>query len=189
MRRVKWDTLIGMGISNIVAFCIMLTAGSVLFPHGVNNIESAAQAAEALRPIAGKLSFFLFAAGIVGTGMLAIPTLAGSVAYAVAETFRWPKGLNKKWFEASGFYGVVALGTVLGVAMCFTKINPMQALFWSAVINGVTAVPLMVFIMLIASSKRIMGKFSASARLRATGWAATAVMLAATVAMFATWKQ
>ncbi len=189
LRRVKWDTLIGMGISNIVAFCIMLTAGSVLFPHGVNNIESAAQAAEALRPIAGKLSFFLFAAGIVGTGMLAIPTLAGSVAYAVAETFRWPKGLNKKWFEASGFYGVVALGTVLGVAMCFTKINPMQALFWSAVINGVTAVPLMVFIMLIASSKRIMGKFSASARLRATGWAATAVMLAATVAMFATWKQ
>jgi len=188
LRRVKLDTLIGMGISNIVAFCIMLTAGAVLFPRGLSHIESAAQAAEALRPIAGKFSFFLFAAGIFGTGMLAIPTLAGSAAYAVAETFQWSKGLNKKLFEASGFYGIVALGTALGTAMCFTKINPMDALFWSAVINGVVAVPLMVFIMLIVSSRRIMGEFRASLRLRIVGWMATAVMLAAAVAMFATWK-
>ena len=186
--RMKWDTLIGMGISNLVAFFIMLTAAAVLHAHGVTRIDSAAQAAAALQPIAGRVSFFLFAAGIVGTGMLAIPTLAGSTAYAVAETLEWPKGLNKQLFQAGGFYGIVVLGTVLGVLLNLTSINPMDALFWSAVVNGVIAIPLMAIMMLLASSSRVMGGFVASMRVRALGWIATALMLCATLAMFATWK-
>jgi len=186
--RIKWDTLIGMAISNIVAFFIMLTAAAVLHAHGVTKIDSAAKAAEALRPIAGNVSFALFAAGIIGTGMLAIPALAGSTAYAVAETFRWPKGLDKHWFQAGGFYSVIALGTILGVVLNLTSINPMDALFWSAVVNGVIAIPLMVILMLLASNRKLMGKFRASLRVRVVGWIATAVMLLASVAMFATWK-
>jgi len=142
-----------------------------------------------LRPIAGNVSFLLFAIGIIGTGMLAIPALAGSTAYAVAETFKWPKGLNKQWFQAGGFYGVVVLGTLLGVLLNLTSINPMDALFWSAVINGVIAIPLMGIMMLLASNRKVMGKFVASARVRVIGWIATALMLLATLAMFATWKQ
>jgi len=186
--RIKWDTLIGMGISNIVAFFIMLTAAAVLHAHGVTQIDSAAKAAEALRPIAGNVSFALFAAGIIGTGMLAIPALAGSTAYAVAETFKWPKGLDKHLFQAGGFYSVIALGTVLGVVLNLTSINPMDALFWSAVVNGVIAIPLMAILMLLASNRKLMGKFRASLRVRVVGWIATAVMLLASVAMFVTWK-
>jgi NRAMP (natural resistance-associated macrophage protein)-like metal ion transporter len=186
LRRVKWDTLIGMGMSNIVAFFIMLTAASVLHAHGKTQIDSAAQAAEALKPIAGDLSFFLFAAGIVGTGMLAIPTLAGSAAYAVAETFDWPKGLDKHLFQASGFYGTVVLGTILGVILTVVAVNPMKALYWSAVLNGVIAIPLMVIIMLLASNKSLMKKFVASRRVRWLGWAATVIMFAAFVGMIAT---
>jgi len=187
--RMKWDTLIGMAISNLVAFFIMLTAAAVLHAHGVTKIDSAAKAAEALRPIAGNVSFLLFATGIIGTGMLAIPALAGSTAYAVAETFRWPKGLNKQWFQAGGFYGVVVLGTLLGVLLNLTAINPMDALFWSAVVNGVIAIPLMGIMMLLASNRKVMGRFVASVRVRVVGWIATALMLLAPLAMFATWKQ
>ncbi|HEX3897155.1 MAG TPA: divalent metal cation transporter [Rudaea sp.] len=186
LRRVKWDTLIGMAISNLVAFCIMLTAATVLHAHGKTQIDSAAEAAQALKPIAGDLSFFLFAAGIVGTGMLAIPTLAGSAAYAVAETFRWPKGLDKHLFQASGFYGTVALGTILGVVFTAIAVNPMKALFWSAVLNGVIAIPLMVIIMLLSSKKSLMKTFVASPRVRIAGWAATVIMFAAFVGMIAT---
>ena len=186
--KVKWDTLIGMAMSNIVAFFIMLTAAAVLHAHGITRIASAAQAAEALRPIAGNLSFALFAAGIVGTGLLAIPALAGSTAYAVAETFKWRKGLNKQLFQASGFYGVVILGTVLGVLLNLSSVNPMDALFWSAVINGVIAIPLMIILMLLVTDRKAMGRFVASRRLRFFGWAATLLMLLASLAMFATWK-
>lgn len=186
LRRVKWDTLIGMAMSNLVAFCIMLTAATVLHAHGKTEINSAAEAAQALKPIAGDLSFFLFAAGIVGTGMLAIPTLAGSAAYAVAETFKWPKGLDKHLFQASGFYGTVALGTILGVVFTAIAINPMKALFWSAVLNGVIAIPLMVIIMLLSSKKSLMKNFVASTLVRYGGWAATVIMLAAFVGMIAT---
>ena len=186
LRRVKWDTLIGMAMSNLVAFCIMLTAATVLHAHGKTQINSAAEAAQALKPIAGNLSFFMFAAGIVGTGMLAIPTLAGSAAYAVAETFKWPKGLDKHLFQASGFYGIVALGTVLGVVLTLLAINPMTALYWSAVLNGVIAIPLMAIIMLLASKKSLMKTFVASRRLRILGWTATLVMFAAFVGMVAT---
>ncbi len=186
LRRVKWDTVIGMGMSNIIAFFIMLTAAAVLNAHGHTDIKSAADAAQALKPIAGDLSFFLFAAGIVGTGLLAIPTLAGSAAYAVAETFNWPKGLNKHFFQATGFYGTVALGTLLGVILTMTSINPMVALFWSAVLNGIIAIPLMVIIMLLVSKKSLMKDFAASRTLRVAGWTATLVMTAAFVGMVAT---
>ena len=186
LRRVKWDTLIGMGMSNLVAFFIMLTAATVLHAHGKTQIDSAAEAAQALKPIAGDLSFFLFAAGIVGTGMLAIPTLAGSAAYAVAETFDWPKGLDKHLFQASGFYGTVALGTILGVVLTVVAVNPMKALYWSAVLNGVIAIPLMAIIMLLASNKSLMKKFVATKRVRWVGWAATVIMFAAFIGMIAT---
>ena len=186
LRRVKWDTLIGMGMSNLVAFFIMLTAAAVLHAHGKTQIDSAAEAAQALKPIAGDLSFFLFAAGIVGTGMLAIPTLAGSAAYAVAETFDWPKGLDKHLFQASGFYGTVVLGTILGVVLTVVAVNPMKALYWSAVLNGVIAIPLMVIIMLLASNKSLMKKFVASRRVRWLGWTATVIMFAAFIGMIAT---
>lgn len=187
LRRMKIDTGTGMFMSNAIAFCIMLTAAAVLHARGVTEIESAAQAAEALRPVAGRLSFFLFACGIVGTGLLAIPTLAGSIAYAIAETFRWPEGLDLKFYQATGFYGVIAVATLIAIALNLTPIDPIKALYWSAVLNGVIAVPLMIMIMLIARRKAIMGKFVASARLTIGGWAATAMMAAASVALFASW--
>lgn len=187
LRRMKIDTNVGMLISNAVAFCIMLTAGAVLHSKGIDKIESAAQAAEALRPVAGKLTFFLFAGGIVGTGMLAIPTLAGSIAYAAAETFRWPKGLDRKYYEATGFYAVVALATLLGIGINLTPIDPMKALYWSAVLNGVIAVPLMVMIMLMARRRSIMGEFTASTVLSVGGWLATIAMAAASLALFVSW--
>ncbi|MEP6483983.1 MAG: divalent metal cation transporter [Rudaea sp.] len=186
LRRVKLDTLIGMALSNVVAFFIMLTAGAVLHSKGLTDINSAAEAAKALEPIAGKFSSLLFAFGIIGTGMLAIPTLSGSAAYAVAETFNWPKGLDKQFFQASGFYGIVALGTVLGILFNAVSINPMKALYWSAVLNGVIAIPLMVIIMLIASNKSAMGRFRASPLLRTVGWLATLVMTLAFAGMVLT---
>ena len=190
LRRVKWDTLIGMAMSNLVAFCIMLTAATVLLhAHGKTEINSAAEAAQALKPIAGDLSFFLFAAGIVGTGMLASPTLAGSAAYAVAETFDWPKGLDKHLFQAGGFYGTVALGTHPRRPIHTTiSVNPMKALFWSAVLQRcIIAIPLMVIIMLLSSKKSLMKKFVASRRVK---WGrmdvATVIMFAAFIGMVAT---
>ncbi len=187
IRKMKIDTNAGMLMSNAIAFCIMLTAGAVLHAHGITQIESAAQAAEALRPIGGRLTFFLFAGGIIGTGLLAIPTLAGSVAFAVAETFKWPKGLNRTLLQAVGFYAIVALATILGIGLNLTPIDPIKALYWSAVLNGVVAVPLMIMIMLMASRRKIMGKFVASTWLKFGGWLATAVMAAATLAMAGTW--
>jgi len=187
LRRMKIDTNAGMLFSNIIAFCIMLTAAAVLHTKGIIEINSAAQAAEALRPVAGNLTFFLFAGGIVGTGMLAIPALAGSMAYAIAETFRWLKGLDRSLYQATGFYGVVALATLLGIILNFTSIDPMKALYWSAVLNGVIAVPLMVMIMLMAQRRKIMGKFVASRKLAIGGLAATAAMAAAAIMLVMLW--
>ena len=132
-----------MGFSNLIAFFIILTAAVTLHLHGVTEIETSAQAAEALRPIAGEYAFLLFSAGIVGTGLLAVPVLAGSAAYAVAESFKWPIGLGRKLLEARGFYMILTIATLLGVMLNFTSIDPIKALFWSAVINGVIAVPIM----------------------------------------------
>jgi NRAMP (natural resistance-associated macrophage protein)-like metal ion transporter len=187
LRSVWLDTTIGMGVSNVVAFCIMLTGAAVLHAHGITDVDSAAQAAKALEPVAGRWSFMLFALGIVGTGMLAIPTLAGSAAYAVAETFQWPRGLDMRLFQASGFYAIIALGTALGVLLNAFQLNPMTALYWSAVINGVVAVPLMVIIMLLSSSTKVMGRFTASTKLKWGGWLATVVMGLAALAMIGSW--
>jgi Mn2+/Fe2+ NRAMP family transporter len=185
--RIRTDTWLGMAFSNIVAFFIMLTAVVTFHAHGVRDIETSAQAAEALRPLAGEFAFVLFAAGIVGTGLLAVPVLAGSAAYAVAEAFHWRIGLGLQLMRARGFYAILAVATLLGVALNFTSISPIKALFWSAVINGVIAVPIMFVMMLMAARADIMGQFVIRCRLKMLGWLATAVMTIAVVAMFVTW--
>jgi NRAMP (natural resistance-associated macrophage protein)-like metal ion transporter len=185
-RRIAIDTTIGMGFSNLVAFFIMVATAATLNAHGVTDIQTSSQAAEALRPIAGDFAFSLFSAGIIGTGLLAIPVLAGSAAYAIAGAFDWPSSLELKVRQAKGFYSIIALSTLSGVALGFTPIDPIKALFLSAVLNGVLSVPIMVVMMVMASSVAIMGKFTLGPGLRALGWIATAVMGVAVVAMFAT---
>jgi len=177
--RIRTDTLLGMGVSNVVALFIVFSTAATLNANGVTEIHSSAQAAEALRPIAGPFSFALFAAGIIGTGMLAVPALAGSAAYAVSELFKWPEGLNRKPREAKAFYGTIAAATFAGAVLNFTGIDPMKALYWSAVVNGILAAPLMAIMMLIASNPRVMGRLTLSPFLRAGGWAATVVMAVA----------
>ncbi|HXF79242.1 MAG TPA: divalent metal cation transporter [Usitatibacter sp.] len=186
IERIRFDTWIGMTFSNLVAFCIMLTTAATLHVHGATTIETAEQAAAALRPIAGNFAFALFAAGIVGTGLLAIPVLAGSAAYAVAESRRWPIGLGLTLLEARGFYAILAAATLIGMIIDFTAVDPIKALVWAAIVNGVIAVPIMAVMMLLAANPKVMGGFPVSRRLSALGWFATLVMFAAVVAMFAT---
>ncbi len=194
-RRIRFDTWVGMAFSNMVAFFIILAAAVTLSAHGITDVETSAQAAEALRPLAGRFAFVFFTVGIVGTGLLAVPVLAGSAAYAVGEAFKWPTGLARKPLDAKGFYAVVAIATLLGLAINFpqiqkyTHLSPIRALFWSAVINGVVAVPIMVVTMLMFQNKRVMGQFTrVSRRLRVMGWLATIAMCLATFGMFLTWK-
>ncbi|CAG9934365.1 NRAMP family divalent metal transporter [Candidatus Nitrotoga arctica] len=187
LQRIKIDTYIGMGFSNLIAFFIILTAAVTLHLHGITDIQTSAQAAEALRPLAGEFAFLLFTAGIVGTGLLAVPVLAGSAAYAIAESFDWRIGLGRKLMEARGFYMILIIATLLGVALNFTPIDPIKALFWSAVINGVIAVPIMVVIMLMVARPDVMGQFVITPGLRIIGWLATAVMAFAVLAMAVTW--
>jgi NRAMP (natural resistance-associated macrophage protein)-like metal ion transporter len=182
-RRIKIDTLIGMGVSNIVAYFIILTTAVTLHLHHITDIQTSAQAASALRPIAGDFAFWLFSAGIIGTGLLAIPVLAGSAAYAMAGAFRWKNSLELKPGLAKRFYGIIAASTLIGVGLCFTSIDPIKALFWSAVINGVISVPIMAVMMLIATRSEIMGRFIISNRLRILGWLCTTVMAMAVTAM------
>jgi NRAMP (natural resistance-associated macrophage protein)-like metal ion transporter len=184
--RIRIDTYLGMALSNLVALAIMVATAATLNAHGVTNIQTSAQAAEALRPIAGPAVFVVFALGIVGTGLLAVPVLAGSAAYAVGEVFGWHVGLGRRLNRAKAFYGVLAAATVIGVLMNFTAIDPIKALIWSAVINGVVAVPVMVMMMLLASRRDCMGDFRLPGFLKVMGWAATAVMAVAAVGMFAT---
>ena len=176
LHRVKVDTYLGMGFSNLVAFFIMLTTAVTLHRAGLTDIQDSAQAAQALRPIAGEFAFALFAAGIIGTGMLAIPVLAGSAAYAVAETLELRSGPALKPLEARGFYAIIVAATVIGAGIDFAPIDPIKALFWSAVINGVVAVPIMAVMMLLAARPEAMGPFVVSKRLKRLGWAATATM-------------
>ena len=186
MRRIRWDTYIGMGFSNLIAFFIILSAAATLHVAGITDIQTSAQAAEALRPLGGPAAFILFSLGIIGTGMLAIPVLAGSAAYAVAESFDWQSGMDRKLHEAQGFYGIIGVATVGGVALNFTHLDPVRALVWSAEINGIIAVPIMAVMMLLASRQDIMGDFVIRPRLRGLGWAATAVMAITVVAMIST---
>ena len=187
LQRIKLDTYVGMGFSNLVSFFIILTAAVTLHLHGITDIQTSAQAAEALRPLAGEFAFALFTAGIIGTGLLAVPILGASAAYAVAEAFEWRIGLGRKLLQARGFYLILTVATLLGVALNFTPIDPIKALFWSAVINGVIAVPIMVVMMLMASRPDIMGQFVVTRRLRILGWLATVVMALAVLGMVATW--
>jgi len=186
LRRIRWDTYIGMGFSNLIAFFIILSTAATLHTAGVVDIQTSAQAAEALRPLGGQTTFLLFSLGIIGTGMLAVPVLAGSAAYAVSESFDWQSGLDMKVHQALEFYGIIAIATVGGVALNFTHLDPMRALVWSAQINGVIAVPIMAIMMLLASREDIMGKFVIRPRLRRLGWIATAVMAVTVAGMFAT---
>ncbi|MCC6924631.1 divalent metal cation transporter [Novosphingobium sp.] len=176
LRRIRTDTLVGMGFSHLTALFIIIATAATLHANGVTNIESAAQAAEALRPIAGDFAFALFALGIIGTGLLAVPILAGSAAYAVSETFGWTEGLDRKPREAKAFYGAIAAATLAGIALNLVQIDPMKALYWAAVVNGLLAPPLMVVTMLIAKNRKIMGEFAISSRLEIGGWISTAVM-------------
>ncbi len=176
LKRVKRDTYVGMFFSNAVAFFIMVLGGVVLYGAGIHDVTSAAQAAQALRPLAGDFAFALFAGGIIATGMLAVPVLASSAAYAVAEAFDWTEGLERQWFEAKRFYAIIAIATIVGTGLDFTPIDPMKALYWSAVINGVVAVPIMVGLMLLASKKEVMGAFTSGPKTRWFGWGGVGVM-------------
>jgi NRAMP (natural resistance-associated macrophage protein)-like metal ion transporter len=184
LQRIKFDTYIGMTFSNLIAVCIMLTTAATLNGAGVLHIQSAAQAAGALRPLAGELAFGLFAAGIIGTGLLAVPVLAGSAAYAVAESFRWPIGLGLKLAEARGFYAVLSMATIVGVAIDLSGMDSIKALLWAAVINGVVAVPIMAVMMLLAVKPAVMGPLVITRRLSFLGWFAVVVMALAVAAMF-----
>lgn len=186
LHRLRLDTVVGMGISNAIALFIILATTATLHAHGVTNIETTTQAASALKPIAGNIAFLLFALGIIGTGLLALPVLAGSAAFAVGSIFHWKKGLYLAPSRAIPFYSVVGLAILLGVALSTMEANPIQALYWSAVINAVIAVPIMVAVMHLAANTKRMGRWVLPPAWRALGWAATAVMGAASLAMFAT---
>jgi Mn2+/Fe2+ NRAMP family transporter len=187
-RRIRIDTYVGMFFSNLIAFFIILSCAVTLHAHGIHQIDTAGQAAEALRPVAGRFAFLLFSLGIVGTGLLAVPVLAGSAAYPVSEILHWRIGLDRELSRAKGFYGVIAVATLLGLALNFTPIDPIKALFWTAVINGVVAVPVMVMMMFMASDAKIMTeRFTLKPGLKVMGWITTAVMLAAVIGMIATW--
>ncbi len=188
LRRIRLDTMVGMGISNVIALFIVLTTAATLHAHGVTNVETSADAAKALKPIAGELAFAVFALGIVGTGLLAVPVLAGSAAYALGETLGWRIGLAERARRAPAFYLAIAGATLVGALLNFSPLDPIKALIFSAVVNGVAAVPIMVMIMHMASRRAVMGEFALKWWLKALGWMATAVMAAAAVGMFATWN-
>ena len=181
-RRMRLDTVIGMVFSNGVAFFVMLMGAVVLHSAGITDVQSAAQAAQALRPLAGDFAFALFAIGIIATGLLAVPVLASSAAYAVAEAFGWPEGLERHWQEAKGFYAIIGIATIVGTGLDFTPIDPMKALYWSAVVNGVVAVPIMVAMMLLAGNEKVMGALPVRRKTRFLGWGSV-VLMAAAVAM------
>ncbi|MBX7248092.1 MAG: divalent metal cation transporter [Caulobacteraceae bacterium] len=183
LRRIRLDTFVGMGFSNLVAFFVILTAGVTLHAQGVTDIQTSADAARALKPIAGPLAFALFSLGIIGTGFLAAPVLAGSVGYAVAELRGWPSGLELKPGQAKGFYAVITAAMVLALAVVFSPLDPIKTLFWSAVLNGVISVPIMAAMMVVGSRRHEMGSFVATLPQRIFGWAATLVMAAAVAAM------
>ena len=185
-QRIKMDTAIGMGFSNLVAFFIMLTTAVTLGAQGITHIDTSAQAASALRPIAGEFAFALFSLGIIGTGLLAIPVLAGSAAYAMAGAFHWKNSLELAPRAAKKFYAIIVTATVIGAALCFSPLDPIKALYWSAVINGVISVPILALMIVMASRPAIMGTLTISRRLRALGWLSTIVMATAVLAMFAT---
>jgi Mn2+/Fe2+ NRAMP family transporter len=185
--RIRLDTLVGMGLSGMVALFIVITTASTLHTHGAVTIQTAAEAAEALRAVGGRFTFVLFALGIIGSGLLTLPALSNSAAYAVGELLSWRVGRRRPPGGARAFYAAIALATILAVALNLASINPMRALYWAAVLNGVSAVPLMAAVMLLATQARVMGPLRLPASLRALGWAATATMAASVACLAASW--
>jgi Mn2+/Fe2+ NRAMP family transporter len=185
--RIRADTLVGMAFSNLIAIAIIVTTAATLHKAGITNVQTSAQAAEALKPVAGEFAFILFGLGIVGTGLLAIPVLAGSAAYAIGEACKWPIGLSRQPTKAAGFYATLTAAAVLGVAITLSPIDPIKALYWTGVINGVVAVPVMTVMMLMTAQPRIMGKFTVCGWLRALGWASTLAMAACVMGMVVGW--
>jgi NRAMP (natural resistance-associated macrophage protein)-like metal ion transporter len=184
LARIRLDTIVGMAFSSLVSLAIVFATAATLHGHGVTDIATSAQAAEALRPIAGEFAFALFALGIIGTGLLAVPVLAGSAAYAVSEVFGWAESLDAKPNDARAFYATIAAATLLGAALNFVGMDPVRALYWAAVVNGVLAAPLMAVMMLIVRNPKVMGRLAVSRGMAIWGWAATAVMAAASLAFF-----
>ena len=183
LERIRLDTYIGMAVATLVGLAIMITTSAGLHANGVTEIRTSAQAADALRPAAGAFAYGLFSLGIIGTGLLAVPVLAGSAAYAIGEARKWPVGLARQPMEAKAFYATLALATLIGVAINFTRIDPIRALYWSAVLNGAVAVPVLALMMLMGSHRRIMGEFTIGRPLRIVGWLAVAIIAASVAAM------
>ena len=165
-----------MLFSNVVMFFVILTSGTVLFNSGINNIDTVEQAAEALKPLAGDAAYLLFALGVIGTGILAIPVLCGSLSYIITETFGWERGLDKKFHQAKAFYMVTAISLILGLLMNVVGISPIKALLWSAILYGLTAPVLIAIILHIANNKEVMGKFTNNRRSNILGFAALILM-------------
>ena len=184
---MRYDTYIGMGYSNVISLFIIVATAATLNAHGITDIQTSAQAAEALRAVAGRFTFIVFAAGIIGTGLLAVPVLAGSAAYALGESFGWDVGLGRLPGQAKAFYGAIAVATLVGIFINFVSIDPIKALFWTAVINGVVAVPLMIVMMIMTMQPKVMGEFTLPRPLWVVGWLSTAVMVVTVIAMFVTW--
>jgi Mn2+/Fe2+ NRAMP family transporter len=184
LSRIRIDTIIGMAFSSLVSLAIVFATAATLNAHGIHDITTSAQAAEALRPIAGEFAFALFAAGIIGTGLLAVPVLAGSAAYAVSEMFGWVGSLDARPNDARAFYATIAVATLIGAALNFGGLDPVRALYWAAVVNGVLAAPLMAVMMLIVRNPKVMGRLTLSLPMAIWGWTATGVMAAASVAFF-----
>jgi Mn2+/Fe2+ NRAMP family transporter len=188
LQRIRIDTYVGMAFSNAVAFFIILTAAATLHAHGITEISTSAEAAKALEPLAGRFAFLLFVCGIVGTGMLAVPVLAASACYGVGEACRWNTSLERKPREAIRFYAAITVATLIGLALNFLHIDPVKALFWAAILNGIVAAPTMAIIMIMASSSKVMGKLVIPPYLKAMGWLATVVMFCACIGLLFTWK-
>ena len=186
LNRIQLDTFVGMGFSNLIALAIMVTTAASLHANGITDIRTSAQAAEALRPIAGPFAGMIFALGIIGTGLLSVPVLAGSAAYAVGEARKWPTGLARQPMEAKAFYAVICIATIVGMILNFSPMDPIRALYWSAVLNGVVAVPVMATMMWLAAAPKVMGDFAVTGWVKLFGWTATAAMAAAVAGMLAT---
>jgi len=187
LRKLRLDTILGMAFSNLISFFIILTTAATLHANGVTNIASAADAAKALEPLAGRFASFFFSAGIIGTGLLAVPVLAGSAAFGVGEALHWKVGLERKALKAKGFYGIITAATLFGLCFTFLGIDPIQALVGAAVINGIASVPLMILLMHMSSNRKVMGNLTNPPLLAILGWLATGLMTLATIAFFATW--
>ena len=186
IHRIRLDTYVGMAFSNLVALAIMFTTAATLHATGTTDVQTSSQAPEALKPVAGPFAFAIFALGLIGTGLLAVPVLAGSAAYGIGEAFKWPIGLERKPKDAWAFYATIVIATLSGIAITLSPLDPIKALFWSAVINGVVAVPVMAIMMFMSANEQIMGKFAIKGSLRIVGWIATGVMAAASAVMIVT---